>query len=85
MTLSERQLSQLNKAIAVVQDILASAQAESKAPARKQKSSGKRYRRSAADAAKLRKDVLAARKKGVPASALAKKYGVSSAYIYMIA
>ena len=34
--------------------------------------------------AQTRKEVQAARKKGVPASVLAKKYGVSTAYIYMI-
>lgn len=84
MTLSERQLSQLNKAIALVQDVLSAAKAEAKKPAKAQKTKGRRYRRTAEDAAKLRKEVQVARKKGVPASLLAKKYGVSNAYIYMI-
>lgn len=41
-------------------------------------------RRTAAEAEKMRKEILAARAKGVSAAKLAKKYGVSSAYIYMI-
>jgi hypothetical protein len=44
----------------------------------------KRRRRSAAEAAKMRADILAKRSKGVPATKLAEKYGVSTAYIYMI-
>lgn len=77
-------MAQLNKAISLVQEILASAQSEATLSARKQQSSRKRLRRSAADTVKMRKEVLKARKQGVPASQLAKKYGVSAAYIYMI-
>lgn len=84
MTLNERQLTQLNKAISIVQDILASAKSDAKLSSRRQKSKTRRIRRSAADAAKLKKEVLAARKKGISAAALAQKYGVSTAYIYMI-
>lgn len=45
---------------------------------------GVRKRRTRAEAEKMRKDILAARAKGVSAAKLAAKYGVSSAYIYMI-
>ena len=49
------------------------------------KASGKgRKRRSAADAAKMRATILAERAKGTSAAKLAAKYGVSTAYIYMI-
>ena len=48
------------------------------------KAVSERRRRSAADSEKLRKDVLAARAKGTSAAKLAQKYGVSTAYIYMI-
>ena len=44
----------------------------------------KRRRRSAAEAEKMRADILAKRSKGVSAAKLAEKYGVSTAYIYMI-
>lgn len=43
-----------------------------------------RKRRSAADAAKMRATILAERAKGTSAAKLAAKYGVSTAYIYMI-
>ena len=43
-----------------------------------------RFTRSSADAEKMRADILAKRAKGVPATKLADKYGVTTAYIYMI-
>lgn len=43
-----------------------------------------RKRRSAEDAAKMRAAILAKRAKGTSAAKLAAKYGVSTAYIYMI-
>ena len=49
------------------------------------KANGKgRRRRSAEDAAKMRATILAERAKGTSAAKLAAKYGVSTAYIYMI-
>ena len=44
----------------------------------------RRIRRNNADVMKMRAEVIAARKKGVPVSKLAEKYRVSTAYIYMI-
>jgi hypothetical protein len=49
-----------------------------------ERSTTKRFRRTSEDAAKMKKQVLAARAKGVSAASLAEKYGVSTAYIYMI-
>jgi hypothetical protein len=43
-----------------------------------------RKRSSAEDAAKMRAAILAERAKGTSAAKLAAKYGVSTAYIYMI-
>ncbi len=79
MSLSKRQIAYLNKIIATAQKMLDTAHLEVSA-------SGKppRRRRSAAEAEKMRADILAKRAKGVPATKLAEKYGVSTAYIYMI-
>lgn len=58
-----------------------------RADAAKQPSNGKGRggrRRTATEAEKMRKEILAARAKGVSAAKLAEKYGVSNAYIYMI-
>ena len=81
MALSKRQIAYLNKIISSAQKMLDTAHLEdSRASAR----SGPRRRRSSAEAEKMRSDILAKRAKGVSAAKLAEKYGVSTAYIYMI-
>ena len=89
MSLTKRQMSKLNKIVTMAQELLASvgeAQAQGKqGPSTKNGRSGKvRRRRSSAEAEKMRADILSKRGRGVSAAALAKKYGVSTAYIYMI-
>ena len=79
MSLSKRQIAYLNKIIATAQKMLDTAHLE------ESRSGGpKRRRRSGVEAEKMRADILAKRAKGVPATKLAEKYGVSTAYIYMI-
>ncbi|WP_421692785.1 hypothetical protein [Aestuariivirga sp.] len=83
MSLSKRQVAYLNKIIGTAQKMLATAHLEaSKTGARA--GAPTRRRRSAAEAEKMRADILAKRAKGVAATKLAEKYGVSTAYIYMI-
>lgn len=87
MALTKRQVSRLNKVIGMVQDFLKQAEKQAAREAAKPKPvrSGRRgSRRSSEDAAKMRDDILARRAKGVPVAKLAEKYGVSTAYIYMI-
>lgn len=79
MSLSKRQIAYLNKIIVTAQKALAAAEVEAK-----ESGKGKRRRRSGAEADKMRADILAKRAKGVSAAKLAEKYGVSTAYIYMI-
>lgn len=83
--MTKRQLARLRKIVAMAQELLRQGEANPTLPAtaRRGGASG-RTRRTAADAVKMRADVLAKRKKGVPAAELAEKYGVSTAYIYMI-
>jgi hypothetical protein len=80
MSLSRRQIAYLNRIIITAQKMLATAHLEDNAAGR----GPKRRRRSAAEAEKMRADILAKRAKGVSAAKLAEKYGVSTAYIYMI-
>lgn len=80
MALSKRQIAHLNKIISTAQKLLDTADQED---ARTRGGSGRR-RRSSAEAEKMRSDILAKRSKGVSAAKLAEKYGVSTAYIYMI-
>ena len=88
MSLTKRQIGKLNKIAAMAQSLLDSAdegpsRAASGNSAKRGVSPG-RKRRSSGDAEKMRADILAKRAKGVPAAQLAKKYGVSTAYVYMI-
>ena len=45
---------------------------------------GKRVRRSAADVAKMKKEIRAARKRRVPVSQIAKDLGLTTSYIYQL-
>ena len=82
MPLSKKQIAYLNKIIVTAQKVLDTAERED---SRAGHHNGvKRSRRSSAEAEKMRADILAKRSKGVPAIKLAEKYGVSTAYIYMI-
>jgi hypothetical protein len=47
-------------------------------------SKGKRLRRSAADVAKMKKQIRAARKKKVPVSQIAEDLGLTTSYIYQL-
>jgi hypothetical protein len=79
MSLTQRQEKQLDQIVQLVEKLRADAM---KTPAKK--ANGVRRRRTGAQAEKMRNDILAARAKGVSAAKLADKYGVSTAYIYMI-
>jgi nicotinic acid phosphoribosyltransferase len=82
MSLSKRQEQYLNKIAELVEKVkLEAAKAKNGSNG---KVSATRRRRSAAEAEKMRGAILAARAKGVSAAKLADKYGVSTAYIYMI-
>jgi len=50
----------------------------------KRGTNGKRIRRTGAELARFRKMLKAERKKGVPVADLARKHGISSAYIYLL-
>lgn len=82
MSLSKRQIAYLNRIIATAQKMLDTAHLEASSSG--DSSGPKRRRRSSAEAEKMRADILAKRSKGVSAAKLAEKYGVSTAYIYMI-
>lgn len=82
MALSKRQVAYLNKIISTAEKLLATADLEDNRSSKG--SAPKRRRRSGMEAEKMRADILAKRAKGVPATKLAEKYGVSTAYIYMI-
>lgn len=55
-----------------------------KSGAKRNSGDGRRTRRSAADVAKIKKQVIAARKKKVPVAQIAKDLGVTTSYIYQL-
>jgi hypothetical protein len=87
MTLAKSDLSKLNRIIALAETLIAvSSKAREKnrrSPSRN-KANGKRRRRAGGELTKFRKMLKAQRKKGVPVAELARKHGVSTAYIYML-
>jgi parvulin-like peptidyl-prolyl isomerase len=97
VTLSSRQKLQLYKIIAQVEKILKESESSVEAavlgikPTMRKNVNGKlpmqskaRIRRSPSDAAAMKKDIQAARRKGAAVAELAKKYGVTPSYIYQM-
>ena len=89
MALDSKGLSKLRRIIAIAEKIIA----ESPKPrrgrpplkaAKARNGSGKRLRRTGRELVRFRTMLKAERKKGVPVAELAKKHGVSLAYIYLL-
>ena len=81
--LTKREINKLNKIIESLQEILAKTSTETSGEAVK-KSGPPRTRRTGKELAAFRKMLKAERRAGVSAADLAKKHGVSSAYIYQL-
>jgi hypothetical protein len=84
---NNRQIRKLEKIIAMAQELLADLEKSASAYGKAASLNGHkpvRTRRTAAEAQKMKADVLAALKAGKPATAIAKRYKVSTAYIYML-
>jgi hypothetical protein len=81
--LTKREINKLNKIIEALQEILAKTSTET-AGAEVKKSRQPRTRRTGKELAAFRKMLKAERRAGASAADLAKKHGVSSAYIYQL-
>jgi DNA repair exonuclease SbcCD ATPase subunit len=84
---TNRQQRKLEKIIVMAQDLLADMQKRNSLNGSAAGKTGRRVvrlRRTAEEAKKMKADVLAALKAGKPATAIAKRYKVSTAYIYML-
>jgi hypothetical protein len=86
MSLSKRQVRQLEGIIASAQAVLDAAGKKDDSPAKAASSAGgsKRVRRSGKELVAFRKALKAERKKGVPVAEIARKNDVSPAYIYQL-
>lgn len=86
MSLSTQEINRLRRIIVIAQKIISqTAKQESHGRVgRRQGEVNKRIRRTGKELHQFRKMLKAQRKSGVPVATLARKHGVSSAYIYML-
>jgi len=80
--LNTQQVAKLNRIIVIAQRLIATA----KEDGRRDRLAGKprRIRRTGQELVKFRRLLKAERKKGVPVAELARRHGISAAYIYML-
>ena len=81
MALGKRHLKALRKLVAATEKLVANVEHEMARVAAEKKV---RLRRSRKDAARLKKEVRADRRKGLAATRIAKKYGISLNYVYLL-
>jgi hypothetical protein len=77
MRLSRRERELLETLVSLSEKLLATGNSAGKA-------NGVRLRRSRADAAQLRKQVLTARRQNVPVKEIADKLGITPSYVYQL-
>ena len=78
--MNSQQIAKLNRIIIIAQNLIATAEQDD----RRGRPGGRRIRRTGEELVKFRKLLKAERKKGVPVAELARRHGISSAYIYML-
>ena len=81
MSLSTQQITKLNRIISLAEKLLAQDKLER---GNGEATNARRVRRTGKELIQFRKMLKTERRKGTPVAALARKYGISSAYIYML-
>ena len=83
MSLKTQQLAKLNRIIALANKLVVEIKTDERA-GRNGSAKARRIRRTGKELVQFRKTLKAERKKGIPVAVLARKHGVSTAYIYML-
>lgn len=83
MTLNSHDIAKLHRIITIAEKLIAKGSKQSPNNGASKKT-GKRIRRTGGELVQFRRMLKAQRKKGVPVAELARKHGISSAYIYML-
>lgn len=83
MSLTKSDMSQLNRIISMAQKLIAR-HGNTRTKGNGARQDGKRIRRTGKELAKFRKLLKTERQNGTSVAQLARKHGVSSAYIYML-
>jgi hypothetical protein len=84
MALSSNELTKLRRIISLAEKLIATSSKSTPAPANGHTKSAKRVRRSGKELARFRKMLKGERKRGVTVADLARKHGISTAYIYTL-
>lgn len=82
MALNSHDISKLHRIIALAEKLIANG--AKSVPSNGRAKNGKRTRRTGRELKQFRKMLRAQRRKGIPVAELARKHGVSPAYIYML-
>ena len=82
MVLTKKEIAKLNRIMKLAEQLVQGSKVRTKA----QRSNGKktRTRRTGRELGQFRKMLKAERRKGIPVAALARKHGISPAYIYLL-
>ena len=84
MALNAQELAKLKRIVSLAEKLIETDKNGKSNGAVKQTRTGKRIRRSGQDLVRFRRMLKTQRKKGVPVVELARKHGISSAYIYTL-
>lgn len=84
MALNSHDISKLHRIISLAEKLIANGSKQGRRAQQSSRGRGKRIRRTGKALAQFRKMIKSERKRGVPVAELARKHGVSSAYIYML-
>ena len=84
LSLSAQQVAKLNRIISLAEKLIAEGPKKKRGYRNGSVANGRRVRRTGKELAQFRKMLKAERRKGIPVATLARKHGISSAYIYML-
>ena len=84
MTLTVQQVSKLNRIIKLAENLIAKRAEPAGRGSKPLAMARTRKRRTGKELAQFRKMLKAERKEGIPVSEMARKHGISTAYIYML-
>ena len=82
LSLTTKELSMLRRIITQVEKLIKASAAAQARDGKTGEKAGKRIRRSGQELVKFRKLLKAERRKGLPVAKMARRHGVSTAYIY---
>lgn len=84
MALTTQDISKLNRIIVLAERLVEKGSAKGRNGKQQRANGSTRKRRTGRELAQFRKMLKAERKKGIPVAEMARKHGISTAYIYLL-